>query len=310
MKKNYASVILLFLACWLPQGIALRAQSVGHTGEHCGTDGIYQTQLQQSVTFRSLESQIERAYQQRLQQLAAHPHARTSGSVRTIPVVVHVIQTSDQVLVTDARIQSQIDVLNEDFRLLNADTSNIPAEHRPVAADTEIEFCLATIDPDGCPTNGIVRIVSASLANHDMDDAAQLKGLSQWDPYSYLNIWVPVNIQGGTLGYATFPINLNFAPSQDGVVVASQYFGRGAGVPPSAFNLGRTTTHEVGHWLGLFHTFQNGCAGTTAATCTTGGDLVCDTPPTANSNFGCPNTQNTCTETPTDFNDQTINYMD
>jgi hypothetical protein len=78
-----------------------------------------------------------------------------------------------------------------------------------------------------------------------------------------------------------------------------------------AFNLGRTATHEIGHYLNLFHTFQGGCAGTTAATCGTSGDRVCDTPPVASSNGGCPSgTLNSCTETPTNQNDQWMNYMD
>jgi PKD repeat protein len=230
-------------------------------------------------------------------------------NVRKVPVVVHLIQSNSQVRISDARVQSQIDVLNEDFRRLNADTNLIPPAFLAVSADTEIEFCLATTDPNGCPTNGINRVISPANAIHDDNQEAQLKALIQWNPRMYLNMWVPEDVPG-LLGYATFPAALNFSPQLDGVVINGGYFGRGFGTPTSAFDQGRTVTHEVGHWLGLFHTFQGGCAGNSASTCATAGDGVCDTPPTSNANFNCPPTQNTCIETPTDLDDQTMNYMD
>lgn len=232
------------------------------------------------------------------------------GPEYLIPVVVHLIQQSNVAVISDARVQSQIDVLNEDFSKLNADTSLIPLEFQGVAADSKVRFCLASIDPDGCPTDGINRVVHPELAVHSYDEEAALKGLTQWDPFRYLNIWVPVSMDDGLLGYATFPTWLNFDPGSDGIVVNGTAFGRGNGTPASTYNQGRTTTHEVGHWLGLYHTFQDGCAGNTPQSCSSQGDRVCDTPPTQNSNFGCPAQQNTCTETPVDAHDQTMNYMD
>lgn len=242
--------------------------------------------------------------------IARHPEARTANATYIIPTVVHLIQSSSTPVVTDACVQSQIDVLNEDFQALNADSNLIPLEFQAIFGNSSIEFCLATKDPQGNPTNGIVRVVDPTHAtNHTQGNEAAMKALSDWDPNKYFNIWVPQTLGGGLLGYATFPSALGSAPQLDGIVLSGEYFGRG-GCGLSPFDLGRTATHETGHWLGLRHTFEGGCAGNDAATCATAGDRICDTPPTANANFGCPGVQNSCTETPVDHNDQTHNYMD
>lgn len=272
--------------------------------QHCATDELHEDFLQAHPEARALQAQSEAAYRAYL------GSNRSASATYTIPTVVHIIQLTPLETVSDARVQTQIDVLNEDFRKLNADAVDIPAVFQSVAADSDIEFCLAQIDPNGCPTTGINRIVSP-YSEHFINQASTLKGLIQWDPYKYLNMWVVNSIDnGGILGYATFPTSLPTNPGLDGIVVWEEAFGRGEGTPFSSFDLGRTTTHEVGHWLGLFHTFQSGCGGNTATNCSFQGDMVCDTPPTSSPNYGCPNTQNTCTETPTDLPDQTVNFMD
>ncbi|MEM7037953.1 MAG: M43 family zinc metalloprotease, partial [Bacteroidota bacterium] len=120
----------------------------------------------------------------------------------------------------------------------------------------------------------------------------------------------PMQLTGGLLGYATFPSSLASEPHHDGIVLNGQYTG-GPSCASSPYNLGRTATHEVGHWLGLYHTFSGGCAGMTPSDCAIDGDEVCDTPPVSSSSFGCPSlTQNTCSETPSDMIDQTVNFMD
>lgn len=294
----------LYRALGVSLALLSAVPAIAQPPARCGTEASHAAQLQRTPALGAFEAQLEREWNQVDQ--SARP---MRGGVRRIPVVVHIIQSSALVRITDGRVQSQIDVLNEDFRKMNADTSNIPAPFVGVASDTEIEFCLATIDPNGCPTNGINRIISPENAHHEQDDEEQLKALIQWNPRMYLNIWVPEEVPT-LLGYATFPTSLSFAPELDGVVVNGQNFGRGNGIPASTYDLGRTATHEVGHWLGLFHTFQGGCGGGSPSTCSTGGDRICDTPPTANANYSCPGTKNTCTETPTDLNDQTNNYMD
>lgn len=227
--------------------------------------------------------------------------------VITIPVVVHVVHTISNPVsnISEAQIQSQIDVLNEDFRRLNADASLTPAEFLPVAADTEIEFCLAQRDPNNLPSTGIVRTptvkTSFSTSANDVKSPAT-GGASGWNSSKYLNIWVCNNIDGGeTLGYAQFP---GGSATTDGVVIAYQFFGR-VGAVVSPFNKGRTATHEVGHWLNLFHIW-----GDDFGSCSQD-DAVSDTPRSADAWYGCPpvNT-NSCVDSPVNFNDMFQNYMD
>lgn len=267
----------------------------------CGTDALHEQMLQNPAYKREMDK-IESDYVRFVNEGIGTE--KVTGGVRKVPVVVHFIQTSDVELVPDSKVYSQIEVLNEDFRKIsgtNGDGNGV---------DTQYEFCLATIDPDGCPTTGINRVVAPEWAYHEQADAVQMKGLIQWNPQKYLNIWVPRTIEtssgtGQVIGYATFPFNLSLAPYLDGVVIHSSYFGRDA----SSVYRGRTTTHEVGHWLGLFHTFQNGCQGNTANTCASQGDRVCDTPQAAAANFGCP-AINSCVDSPVDDPDQIENYMD
>jgi len=217
-----------------------------------------------------------------------------TSPVKIIPVVVHVIHDGGTNNISDAQIQSQIDVLNEDFRKItgtNGDGNGV---------DTEIQFCLAKKTPDGKCTNGIVRILS-TLSNHQTYQRSMLKQLTYWDNTRYLNMYVVKSINGssGILGYSSFP---GGPPDEDGIVVRHNYFGK---IGTAAASIGRTTTHEIGHWFGLYHTFNGGCGVDTCAD----GDYVCDTPPAANPNFGCP-TINSCSIDFPDVNDQIQNYLD
>lgn len=217
--------------------------------------------------------------------------------VVTIPVVVHVVYNTTAQNISDAQIQSQMNILNADFRKLNADASLIPSLFQGVAADCEINFCLAAQDPNGNATNGIVRrstTVTSFSSNNAIKYTAQ-GGSDIWDRNRYLNIWVG-NLSGGLLGYAQFP---GGTAATDGVVCTFTAFGN-IGTAASPFNKGRTATHEVGHWLNLRHIWGD-------ATC--GSDLVNDTPPHNTSNAGCPAYPHysTCTGTPVEM---TMNYMD
>ncbi|MCD6019717.1 MAG: domain containing protein [Bacteroidetes bacterium] len=218
----------------------------------------------------------------------------TNSTLKIIPVVIHVIHDGGTNNISDAQIQSQIDVLNEDFRK-KAGTNGFGN-----GVDTDIEFCLAKKDPLGKCTNGIVRVKSG-LTNHQTYQRGQLSLLSYWDNTRYLNIYVVKNINNGsgTVGYASFP---GGPSNEDGIVVRHDYFGK---TGTAAASLGRTTSHEIGHWFGLYHTFNGGCGVDTCAD----GDIVCDTPPAANPNYGCP-VINSCFNEVPDVNDQIQNYMD
>ncbi len=202
-----------------------------------------------------------------------------SGNILTIPVVVHVIHNGEAVgngqNISDAQIKSQIDVINQDYRLLN--TNALPNNHAfySVTADCEIEFCLVNKDPNGNASTGITR--------HNMGKAAwtvdnfdtQVKPSTAWDRTKYLNIWVTTfeGNDASTLGYATMP---GTNDATDGVVIAANNFGLSGNAP---FNLGRTATHEIGHYLDLAHIWGD-------ADC--GDDLVADTEPQKAESAGCP----------------------
>lgn len=188
--------------------------------------------------------------------------------ILVIPVVVHVIYYQEDGVevgnIPDEQILSQINVLNEDYRRNNPDTLLTPEIFLPVAADTRIEFRLAQRDPNGAPTTGIVRLEgpkSSWNANSIADDLL-LKSLSFWPPEDYMNLWV-VNLSGEFLGYAQYPLTdlpgslPPFNRETDGVVIDYQVFGSTSkGFFPGMrlnYDQGRTTTHEVGHYLGLRH---------------------------------------------------------
>lgn len=207
-----------------------------------------------------------------------------------IPVVVHVIEnTSGSGFISDNKVKSQIDILNEDFLAL-AGTNGAPG------TDVQVEFYLATVDPQGNPTNGITRHVNNNWYNDNGNYQSQIS----WDTCRYLNLYT--NTASGYLGYAYIPNGGGVVCQDfDGCVINWTAFGRNsAGGPP--YNQGRTTTHEVGHYLGLFHTFDGGCGNNN---CYNSGDLICDTNKESNPVFGCPGNSNSCSS-PDPFH----NYMD
>ncbi|MFN6378804.1 MAG: GEVED domain-containing protein [Flavobacteriales bacterium] len=218
----------------------------------------------------------------------------------TIPVVVHVVWNTATENISEAQILSQIAVLNADFRKLNSDAASVPAAFAGLAADANIEFCLATIDPSGNPTTGITRTQTATTAfgTNDQVKSSATGGVNAWPRDQYLNMWV-CDISGGILGYAQFP---GGGASTDGVVVDYQYFGT-TGTATAPFNKGRTATHEVGHWLNLFHIWGDDGTGCT------GSDQVADTPNAGGPNYGCPSFPRvTCSNGPN--GDMFMNYMD
>jgi hypothetical protein len=210
---------------------------------------------------------------------------RGGGQITTIPVVVHVIWNTSVQNVSDSQIYSQIDVLNEDFRLMNADSLDDQHPFWQFTIDAEIEFCLAQQDPDGNSTTGITRTQTSVTAwddnNSDDIKSTAFGGHDNWDPTQYLNLYV-ANLDGTTLGFATFPDELATDPDLDGVVIRYEAFGieGTAGSGDFADNDGgRTGTHEVGHWLNLKHIWADTLCGD---------DFVDDTEPAEDANYQCP----------------------
>jgi hypothetical protein len=262
---------------------------------NCATMDVMEQQIKENPSLLKNMEEIER---QTREFLRKYPDGTGTRNVITIPVVFHVVYNTTSENISDAQIQSQLDVLNADFRSLNSDVSQTPSDFAGVVADVQIEFCLATQDPSGNATTGITRKFTT---NTSWGTSSALKnssqgGTSPWNPSNYLNIWV-CNIGNGILGYATLPVVVS--PTLDGVVLDYRYTGT-IGTATAPYHKGRTATHEVGHWLNLLHIWGD-------ATC--GNDQVVDTPVHNTSNGGCPvhPHYSTCTGNPVEM---TMNYMD
>jgi hypothetical protein len=204
-----------------------------------------------------------------------------------IPVIVNVLYRTTAQNISDAQIQSQIDVLNKDFNAANSDYNNVPALFSGVKANVEISFVLEKINRKST--------TKTSWGTNDAMKKTNTGGIAPTSPTTKLNLW-SCKIGGGILGYAQFP---GGPSSTDGVVIDSQYFGL-SGSANAPFNLGRTGTHEVGHWMNLRHIWGD-------ANC--GSDLVSDTPTHNEENYGVPvyPHYSTCSGTPVEM---TMNYMD
>ncbi len=255
------------------------------------------------------------------------------GGVYTLPVVFHVLYNSENQNTPDSVVLSQLEVLNEDYRRLNADAINTREIFQPVAADMDIEFALATVDPEGNPTSGIIHTYT-DRENFEVDIFSQTMTLDEvkhtadggedaWDPSHYINIWIcniTVNFPAQIFGYAYPPAGLENWPagseapdiSNEGVVIHYTTVGRNNPYADedntSDNNLGRALTHEMGHYLGLRHTWgdeffadicseEDGIDDTPI--CGSGDQYVCD--------FGA----NTCDDgTQNDQPDMLENFMD
>jgi hypothetical protein len=212
-----------------------------------------------------------------------------------VPVVFHIVWSTDDVNISDELILAQLDALNRDFNAQNQDLDQVPAEFRNSISSTGISFCLASETPSGLSTNGIVRI-HTNIENIGVKDNlffSSMGGSDAWNPDQYLNIWV-ANTGPFLSGYGTYPGQT--APERTGVVVNATYFGMN-GHPK--YGLGRTMVHEVGHYFGLYHVWSNDpfCEED---------DGVEDTPKQENQHTGCPtHPQASCTDS-----DMFMNFMD
>ena len=242
--------------------------------EHCATSRKMAEQLEADPNLVTTRQQIEEFTARWIEN-----NQDAERAVITIPVVVHVVYKTSIQNISDAQIQSQIDILNQDYRGTNSDIGGVPTIWTNRVADCEIQFQLATCNPDGYATNGITR-TETDVANWFGSDDVKVTSLGGHDPWpssDYLNIWV-CNIGSGLLGYAYQP---GINPLLDGVVIGYAYFGFDSSSP--SYDLGRTATHEIGHYLNLDHLWGPVADNSNC----NADDAVADTPKQMEPNYGC-----------------------
>lgn len=271
MKKIITIVLLLIVTA----GGRVFAQ------EKCLTEILFQEEAAKDpkqLTNRQLLEDWTRAYLD--QQAAQAGGTENATSVpKVIPVVVHVIHYGGIENISKAQILDQIDSLNKDFNRLNADTIDTPLIFRPLSGSANVEFRMAQLDPNGNCTDGIVRVYSPLT----FDARNNVKALSYWPSNQYLNMWIVASIAntggspGQVIGFAQFPGTGTAAT--DGVVIKHDFMGS-IGTAAGSGGNGRTSTHEIGHWLNLRHIWGD-------AQC--GNDFVSDTPAQFEANLSiCP----------------------
>lgn len=286
MKKVIITTFaaLMLFACQNEQSDPANADASVASRRGCATQEVLEAQLKADPTLAIRMNEIETF-------TAQHAGSNFTGRLVNgkieIPVVVNVLYRTAAQNISDAQIQSQIDVLNKDFNALNSDYNNVPALFAGVKANIGITFVL----------DQVIRksTTKTSWGTNDAMKKTAQGGIAPTSPTTKLNMW-SCAIGGGILGYAQFP---GGSSATDGVVIDSRYFGL-SGSANAPFNLGRTATHEVGHWMNLRHIWGD-------ATC--GSDLVADTPTHNTANYGVPAYPHysTCSGTPVEM---TMNYMD
>ncbi len=308
LLKTFFIITVSFPAFYLFQHFAIPITSELDTptyneiteNPYCAIDWLHNQQMTHNPAYKQLHESLEKQYADFI-----HQHNHESESLAadyTLPVVVHIIHNNGNENISDAQVLQGIDHLNEAF-------VNMGYYDQGTGVNTQIEFCLAKRDPEGKPTTGITRDVSSLTEMVLETDDITVKDLNRWDPTQYINIWLvreicSASIGCGVAGYAFFPTS--YGQPEDGIMVEAQWFG-------SSQAQSTIPIHEMGHYLGLYHTFQGGC---TNNDCLVDGDRVCDTPPDqTTAPVPCNGNVNSCSTDansgfPSDQDDMFWNYMD
>jgi hypothetical protein len=251
----------------------------------CGTMAVHMRLLEEYAPFRARQSRLETASVRRRSAL----FVEAKPPLVTVDVVVNVVYRTAGQNVSDAQVKSQVAVLNRDFAARNADRKKVPEPWKGLVTDSRVRFKLAKVTR--------TKTTRSSFSTDDSVKRASGGGVAPLEPATHLNLWV-CSLSGGVLGYAQFP---GGPAATDGVVINTLAFGT-RGTAEAPFDLGRTATHEVGHYLNLRHIWGDteDCSGT---------DFVADTPNAAGPNYGTPTFPSvSCGNGPN--GDMFMNYMD
>jgi hypothetical protein len=273
-------------------GVSAFSQNVQKT-DRCGSEvwlqQMFDNYPQFKVQYQGNEKKLGQVISERIIQHRENQNARTAAII-TIPIVFHVV-TNNQASVTNAMILAQLDTLNKDWAGLNADSAKLPAAFKPLFGKSNIRFCLARRTPDDQPTNGIHRVTTDVMSDGSIGDAVKYTskgGTDAWDPLRFVNVWVVRFTNSSNLGYATYPIGTpensppgSYPISDQGIVIAAGTLPGGNIAP---YNLGRTLTHEAGHYFWLRHiTGDINCGNDFPNT-----PGIDDTPAQSDLTLGCP----------------------
>jgi PKD repeat protein len=263
---------------------------------NCGSDEYWQEKAKNNPEMIKQRSEM---LQKMIANRGAGQKSARSGKI-IIPVVFHILHTYGPENISRQRVLDMIKTLNDQYAGINSDLSSVRTMYTTTIGVPDVEFRLATKDPNGNCTDGVTRTYS-TLTENARDN---VKSIDYWDANKYLNIWVVSSINnfgnaGTVLGFAQFPWDNN--KYTDGIVVrADQVLSGNA-----------TLAHEIGHYLGLLHTFESYAGSGCGNSCTSSGDFICDTPPSTGPSWGCPSsTYNTCTLDNPDQPDMWENFMD
>ena len=237
MRRNWRLFTLAYLFC-LFNSLNIQGQTISK----CATVEKTRELIKAHPSFAKQIINADKMLENNIISFLSASNKTQTTPIYVIPVVFHIIHENGIENIPDAKIFEGIKIVNQDYRLWNADSIEIDQDFLNIKGDAGIEFRLAQLDDDGNPTTGIDRIVSAET--NVGDDGSKL---NSWDRAKYLNIWVVKTYPSGAAGYSYLPSTVDqpFMASVDGIIVNYNYVGHGSGE--------RTLTHEVGHWLNLRH---------------------------------------------------------
>ncbi len=285
MKKTFTLISMFVFFFSLAKSFAGNENSNGKQLVRCGQEQYEQYMRSQNPNYDAMREAMEKSIQEGVEKMMA---ARIKGenvfTTYTIPIVFHVVYNTAAQNVSDTQIGYALTQLNQDWSRTNSDTNNTPAVWKSIAANMQIQFCLANKDPNGNATNGIIHKQTSTTSFPNADNtikASSSGGDDPWNTSKYLNIWIGYLSSGGLLGYGAFPpINSTYGTVVDYSTIGSLTHPNSAG---GQYGYGRTLSHEIGHCFNLYHIWGNVSSG-----CSNNSDSVTDTPSMDGPTSGCP----------------------